>query len=300
MEVLTPQPLRQGDRIAICAPSSIIKPQCVYEAMDVLRDQGWDPYVTPNTFDRFGTYSGTDRQRGDDVVQALSDPSTRAIICARGGYGFVHLLERLDSLDFRSDPKWVVGYSDISAFHALMTRHGIASLHAPMTKHIATHKGEDEDSQRLFAILRGELPPVEIEPNEFDRRGKVTAPVTGGNLAVIAGLFATPFDVIKPGNILFIEDIAEPVYKVERIMYQLRLNGVLGKLGGLIVGHFTDYKPDADFESMEGMISAMLRGYDYPVAFGMPLGHVDHNIPMPCALTATLDVISSGATLTWE
>ena len=298
-EILIPAPLRPGDRIAIAAPASIIKPQVVFHCMEVLRDHGWEPYVTPNTLDRFGTYSGTPRQRGDDLESALSDPSTRAILCARGGYGFIHLLERLDKLPLRDDPKWVVGYSDISAFHALLSRHGIASVHAPMTKHIAEHKGEDDDSLTLFSILEGNLPDIIVDSHELNRCGSATAQLVGGNLAVIAGLISTPWDVIKPGRILFIEDVSEPVYKIERIFYTLKLSGVLEQLAGLVVGKFTQYQPDADFSSMEQMIASMVAPYGYPVAFNVPIGHVDHNIPIPCSLTATLDVGPDLTRISW-
>ena len=297
MEILTPAPLRHGDRVAIVAPSGIIKPQRVLDTLPVLAGQGWVTYVGEHTFDRCGTYAGTDDDRYSDLEAALLDPATRAIICARGGYGAVHLLERLDRLPLRDDPKWIVGYSDISALHALMTRHGIRSIHAPMCKHIAENSGRDEDSLRLFSILRGEQPDMRIPDNPYNRHGSATAPLTGGNLAVIAGLISTPYDVIKPGHILFIEDIAEPIYKVERILYNLRLNGSLGHLAGLIVGRFTDYDPSRHDSTMEEMISRMVSPYGYPVAFGAPIGHVSHNVPMICSSTVTLSVTPDGGRL---
>lgn len=297
MEILKPAPLREGDKVVVLSPASIIKPQTVYEAMPVLADQGWDVQTGHHTFDRWGTYAGTDNARYSDLEEALLDPSVRAIICSRGGYGAVHLLERLSRLDLRNDPKWIVGYSDISALHALMSANGIQSIHAPMCKHLATHNGVDDDSQRLFALLRGETPPVELPDHPLNRYGQATGRLLGGNLAVIAGLIATPYSVFQPGAILFIEDIAEPVYKIERIFYQLRLSGLLGQLGGLIVGRFTDYNPDADNASMEDMIHEMTRDYDYPVAFGVPVGHVDHNIPMLCSSQVRLTVGPGGARL---
>ena len=153
LSILTPRPLRRGDRIAIVSPAGIIKPQIVYNCLPVLADRGWIPYVGENTFNREGTYAGTDDERYSDLETAFLDPDTRAIICARGGYGAVHLLDRLDRLPLRDDPKWVVGYSDISALHALMTRKGIKSLHAQMTKHIAQFSGKDGDSHLLFDKL---------------------------------------------------------------------------------------------------------------------------------------------------
>ncbi len=297
MEILTPPPLKHGDRIAIVSPAGIIKPQLVYTALPVLTDEGWVPYVGEHTFNRHGTYAGTDEERYSDLETALTDPDTRAIICSRGGYGAVHLLERLNKLPLRDDPKWIVGYSDISALHALMSAHGIKSIHAPMTKHIAERHGRDEDSQRLFAMLRGETPTVTVRPFEKNRRGKAEGLLLGGNLAVISGLISTPFDVFKPGSILFIEDVSEPIYKVERILYTLRLNGTLEKLGGLIVGRFTNYVADRDNATMEDMIETMVADYDYPVAYNVPIGHVEHNIPMLCSSTVELDVNSSGATI---
>ncbi|MBD5313351.1 MAG: LD-carboxypeptidase [Bacteroides sp.] len=290
LPVLTPRPLRRGDRIAIVSPAGIIKPQLVYNCLPVLADRGWIPYVGENTFNRAGTYAGTDEERYEDLANALLDPDTRAILCARGGYGCVHLLEQLDRLPLRDDPKWVVGYSDISALHALMTSKGIKSIHAPMTKHIAQSAGLDDDSLLLFSELEGATPDLEVEGSSFNRSGVAEGLLVGGNLAVVAGLVSTPFDVIKPGRILFIEDIAEPIYKVERILYTLRLSGALGSLAGLIVGQFTDYAPDRNSQSMEEMISRMVAPFDFPVAYNFPIGHVDHNVPMICSSTVRLEV----------
>lgn len=297
MEILTPRPLRHGDKIAIVSPASIIKPQIVYNTLPILSAHGWVAYAGEHTFDRDGSYAGSDEARYSDLATALLDPETRAIICARGGYGAVHLLDRLDSLPLRNDPKWVVGYSDISALHALMSKHGIESIHAPMCKHIAEHRGTDIDSQRLFALLAGKREPIKVQPSGHNRTGIATARLSGGNLAVIAGLVSTPYDTILPGNILFIEDIAEPIYKVERILYTLRLSGVLGSLSGMIVGRFTDYTPSRDDETMEDMITHMIAPYKYPVAFGVPIGHVDHNIPLVCSSTVTLTVTADSTTI---
>lgn len=297
LPVLTPRPLAHGDRVAILSPAGIIKPQLVYNCLPVLADRGWVPYVGENTFNRFGTYAGTDDERYSDLETALLDPDTRAIICARGGYGAVHLLERLDRLPLRDDPKWIVGYSDISALHALMTRHGIKSIHAPMTKHISQHKGLDEDSLRLFSQLEGQTPETRVEGRPLNRPGHAEGLLVGGNLAVIAGLLSTPFDVIKPGRILFIEDIAEPIYKTERILYTLRLNGTLASLAGLVVGRFTDYAPDRGSKTMEEMIAHMVADYDYPVAYNFPVGHVDHNVPLICSSTVSLDVTPGSSVL---
>lgn len=297
-EILTPRPLVHGDRIAILSPSGIVKPQLVYDCLPVLADQGWVPYVCENAFKRCEGYAGTDAERYADLETALLDPDTRAIFCSRGGYGAVHLLECLDRLPLRDDPKWIIGYSDISALHALMTRHGIKSIHAPMAKHISQSEGRDEDSRRLFSLLSGSAPEVRTGGYSLNRQGSAEGLLVGGNLAVIAGLISTPFDVIRPGSILFIEDIAEPIYKTERILYTMKLNGTLASLAGLIVGQFTDYAPDRGASTMEEMISHMVEDYDYPVAYNFPVGHVRHNIPMLCSSKVRLDVTSGTTKLT--
>ena len=286
---LKPEPLKPGDRIAIVSPSGTIDAKHVHNAVDVLEQKGWHPVVSTHALGKSGTYSGTDAQRYSDLEKALLDPRIRAVICSRGGYGAVHLLERLDQLNLAADPKWLVGFSDISALHALMAHKGIVSVHAPMTKDIA--RGiEDPDNATLFEILEGGLPEATFPSSPYDRPGMVTARLLGGNLAVIADLVGTPFNVVQPGTILFIEDLEEPIYKVERILYQLRLAGLLGQLKGLIVGQFTGYRATDNYATMEAMIADMVAPYRYPVAMNVPFGHVEHNIPMISGAFVTLRV----------
>ncbi|MCH5345884.1 MAG: LD-carboxypeptidase [Muribaculaceae bacterium] len=297
MKTLIPRPLTAGDRIAIVSPAGIIKPQNVYRAIPYLQEQGWNPYVTASTFARHGSFAGTPEQRAADLEQAFADPSTRAILCSRGGYGVVHLLERLSRLNLRHDPKWVIGYSDISALHGLMASQGIASIHSPMAKHIADNRGGDEDTAALFNILHGRGNTFTAPANPLNRLGRVTGTLYGGNLAVLTGLIGTPYDILRPDTILFIEDVSEPIYKIERMMYSLRLSGVLARLKGLIVGRFTEYSPDFDHETMEQMIARVIDGYNYPVMFEAPVGHVDHNVPLIEGVSVTLDVTALGATI---
>lgn len=295
--LIIPPALKEGDKIAIVSPAGISRAQNVYNALPVLQELGLEPYTSKHAFGRHGTYSGTDDERYADLEEALLDPEVKAILCSRGGYGAVHLLERLDKLPLRENAKWIIGFSDISALHALMSRHGIASIHGPMARHIATHSGNDADSQALFGILQGKPQTFEIAPHPLNRPGEATAPLLGGNMAVLNGLIGTPFDMFKPGTILFIEDVSEPIYKIERMMYQLKLSGILEQLSGLIVGDFTEYSPDIDNESMESMIAGMVREYDYPVAFGVPFGHAKNIMPLVESIEATLTVTPEGVTI---
>lgn len=300
--VIIPPGLKRGDRIAIVSPASVINPDYVHGAVNVLRDHGLDPYIAPHALGSNGSYSGTVGERLDDLSGALLDPSVRAIVCSRGGYGAVHLLEGLSRLPLRRDSKWLIGFSDISALHALMGSNGIASIHGPMAKHIAMGTGHRPVKSLLDIICHdGTTPcPLEFESHGLNRAGQARGRFTGGNLAVLAGLINTPFDMLRPDTVLFIEDIAEPIYKVERILYQLRLSGVLSSLRGLVVGQFTDYKPDRNHRSMEEMIRDMVAGYDYPVAFNAPIGHVDGNMPVIESVTIELTVGKDSTVISYQ
>lgn len=298
MSVIVPSPLKSGDKIVILSPSGATNHENVVRAAEVLREHGFKVDVAPHALGRHGTYSGSYSERLNDLEDAIRDPEVKAILCSRGGYGAVHLLETLDSLPLRDNAKWVVGFSDISCLHALMSRHGIASIHAPMTKHIASTSGEDSDTQALLGMLRGERQQYHFPGHEFNRTGVVSGTLVGGNMAVLSGLMGTPFDIYGRGDILFIEDVSEPVYKVERMMYQLELAGVFRRIRGLIVGRFTNYSADADAESMEQMIHRIVSPYDFPVAFEAPVGHVDHNIPLMESGQVTLEVTPLGVTIT--
>lgn len=293
-EILFPAPLRPGDTIAICSPAGPVDPDYVHEAARVLTEQGWKVRIQPHALGKSGKYSGTDAERLADLLDAFNDPEVRVVLAARGGYGVVHLLDNLDTIDFRSDPKWVIGFSDISALHALMNRHGIASIHASMTKQIALGP-DDADNKALFDILRGESPAFSFPGDRHDRLGQAEGRLVGGNLAVISGLLGTRYNMFEKDTILFIEDVSEPIYKIERMLYKLRYADILPNLRGLIVGQFTEYDPDKSYDKMEDMIADMVAPYTYPVAFNAPIGHVDHNIPVIENARVTLKVTSTGS-----
>lgn len=293
---MSPMPLQDSSLIAVVSPASIISPQKVYSAIPVLRDQGWRVVTGKNAFARWGTYAGTDEQRYADLSEALMNPDVDAILCSRGGYGVVHILDRIAALPLEENTKWVIGFSDITALHSLLTSRGIPSIHASMAEHIA--KGADDvDNQALFKILRGDGVDHTIAPDPLNRCGTAEGMLVGGNMSVLAGLIGTPYDVLQPGTILFIEDVNEPIYKLERILYNLKLAGKLKDLKGLIVGKFAKCAPDDDFSSVNAMVRKMVADYSYPVAYNVPIGHVSHNIPLICGRTATLTITPDTVTI---
>ena len=294
MSVIIPAPLKSGDKIVILSPSGATNHENVLKAANVLEGYGYRVNVSPHALGRNGTYSGSYSERINDLTDALADTDVKAILCSRGGYGAVHLLETLDSLPLRDNPKWIIGFSDISCLHALMARHSIASIHASMT----ASDGEDEDTQALLGMLRGERQQYHITGHAFNRCGCVSGRLVGGNMAVLSGLMGTKYDIYSRGDILFIEDVSEPVYKVERMMYQMELAGVFNRIKGLIVGRFTNYCAEADAESMEQMIHRIVSPYKFPVAFEVPVGHVDHNLPLMESGQVTLEITPIGVTIT--
>lgn len=298
MEILTPRPLRGGDLISIVSPASVIDAAIVEGAAARLTDLGYRVDVAPHALGRHGTYAASDADRISDLTGALTNPDVRAILCSRGGYGCVHLLEALSQLDLRKDPKWLIGFSDVSALHALMTSQGLMSVHGSMAKALAQHDADFGPNKALLELITtGKMPEITAESHRYNRPGRATGRLLGGNLAVIQALISTPYNVIMPDTLLYIEDIAEPIYKVERILYQLKLNGTLANLRGLIVGQFTEYKPDNNYGAMEDMINDILAGVEMPVAFDMPIGHMDENRPVLNNSMATLSVDERGARL---
>lgn len=296
MNIIWPRQIIRGEKIAIISPASIIKEEYVRGAVETLGKYGFGTEVLPHALGSSGSYSGSKLERTDDFTEAYMSPGIRAIMCSRGGYGAVHLLEALDRLPLEQDAKWLIGFSDISALHALMGKHGIVSIHASMAKGMS--RGVDNDLNcMLIEMLGGKRIGMSGSVSPFNRVGSGCGQLRGGNLAVLDGLVGTPFNDIVPGCILVIEDIAEPIYKIERMLYRLKLAGILDKLSGMIVGAFTEYKPDSNHTSMEAMINEMLGEVSYPVAFGAPIGHIDANTPWFHNAYATLTVTSSGWTL---
>ena len=290
-QIIFPSPLTKGDKIAIISPASHILPDYVDGACNAIAQMGFQPVVSNHCKGQCGGYSGTIEQRLADFLEALHNPEVKAILCSRGGYGVVHLLEYLSADDIAENAKWLIGFSDISALHAAMVASGVASIHASMAKHLTQFGVDDEATVALFNILQGNLPTYRTPSHAFNKPGTASGTLTGGNMAVLCGLLDTDFDLLSRGDILFIEDVGEEVYKIERMLYNLRLSGVLPMIKGLIVGRFTDYRnPDGNGDSMEQMVKRMVEPYDIPVAFDFPVGHVDENMPLIEGAQVTLTV----------
>lgn len=272
--------LMPGDKVAVVSPASIINPDYVKGAVDMLERWSLGVAVEPHCLGCAGAYSGSVDERLDDFRKALYDPQVKAILCSRGGYGAVHLLDGLAD-DIVRNPKWIIGFSDISALHALCVNRGLMSLHASMCKHLTEEPTGDRCTQYLRQILFGDIPQYREAPHPMNRCGEARGMLVGGNMAVLCGLIGTPYDIFRPGSVLFIEDIGEAPYKIERMLYQLKLAGRLASLSGLIVGRFTEYTENEGLGgTLYELIWHMVEVYDYPVCFDFPVGHVADNLPL--------------------
>lgn len=178
-------------------------------------------------------------------------------------------------------PKWLIGFSDITALHCLFQKEGFCSLHAPMARHLAVEAEDDCCTMALKDVLFGVRPAYTCEPHKLNRKGKAEGALRGGNLSVYYGLRGTPYDIPPEGTVLFIEDVGERPHAVERMLYNLKLGGVLDKLSGLIIGQFTEYEERRQLgKELYGVIADLLEGYDYPICFNFPVGHVPMNLPL--------------------
>ena len=232
------------------------------------------------------------------MQDAFDNPKVKAIFCSRGGYGVVHLIDKLDFTLFNQSPKWLIGFSDITAIHNTIQLQGIASLHAPMARHLTVEPEDDICTTYLKDTLFGNLPQYTCPKHKFNHKGTTKGILRGGNLAVFYGLRGTPFDIPAEGTILFIEDVGERPHAIERMIYNLKLGGILDKLSGLIIGQFTEYEEDHSLgKDVYGAISDLVKEYDYPICFNFPVGHVTHNLPLITGAKVSLDVHTKGVEL---
>lgn len=292
---MSPSFLNKGDLISIVAPSGKVDPEYVLQSKLLLESWGFSIELGEHVFAEYGRYAGTDEERLSDLQKAMDNTVSKAVFCARGGYGVVHLLESLSLQNFIQKPKWLIGYSDITALHSKINNAGILSIHAPMSSHLA-QEGNDEASLFLKDLLFGKLPRYTVKPHILNRQGKSEGVLRGGNLSVLYGLRGTPYDFKPHNTILFIEDVCEKPYHIERMMYNLKMGGILENISGLLVGQFSDCEEDESMhKSIYESIADLVSKYDYPVVFNFPVGHLKKNFPLVCGKSCEIIVTVENA-----
>ena len=286
--MITPRFLKQNDKVVILSPSGKIEAQWVEGLKEVLESYGLLVSVAEHALCENGRFAGTDEERIKDLQEAIDDQDVRAIFCSRGGYGLARIIDKIDFSALESDAKWIVGFSDITVLHNALSRVGVASIHGIMAKHITL---KAEGLENLMSMLFGTEVNYEISAHELNKIGEASGELVGGNLSVLYGLRGTPFDIYYRGKILFIEDLSERLYHIDRMIQNLRLGGVFEKISGLVVGQFTDIDEDNSFAGgAYGVIAEAVKDYNIPVCFNFPAGHVENNQPLKMGANYKLEV----------
>jgi len=297
---MLPPFLKQNDQLRIISPSGSINPEYIEGAKNVL--EGWGLKVTEGRYARteYGRFAGTPNERLDDLQQALDDPKVKAILCSRGGYGLSQIIDKIDFSLFAEHPKWLIGFSDITILHNAITNLGIASIHGIMTKQLSELPVESDSVDLLKKMLLGENPAYSISSHKLNKNGRSQGILKGGNLSVLMGLRGSQYDLNYSNTILFIEDIGEKPYQIDRMIQNLRFSGVLAGISGLIVGQFNEYEEDPlMMQDVSEIILNAVSQYDYPVCFDFPAGHADNNMPILTGAKVTLTVTSEGTELSF-
>lgn len=281
--MIQPPFLSKGDKIAIIAPARSITFEEVLPSMKLFQKWGLEVVLGTYIFSKENQFAGSDDQRRADLQQMLDDPSIRAIVCARGGYGTVRIIDQLDFSGFCKNPKWIAGYSDITVLHAHVNKQlGIESVHSVMPVNIKETDPENDSAGSLKKVLFGEKLSYSKPITFAINNGLSEGILTGGNLSIICSLMGTTSELDTDGKILFIEDVDEYLYHVDRMMMNLKRSGKLGKLNGLIVGGMDRMKDnDIPFgKTAREIIAEAVEKFGYPVCFDFPSGHGDVNLAL--------------------
>jgi muramoyltetrapeptide carboxypeptidase len=287
VHVIRPPRLRAGSRVAVVAPAGPV-PREAFAAGAAILGARYTLVHDERIFARTGYLAGEDDARTAELAAALADPTIEAIFCARGGYGLMRILERLDAAAFARAPKLVVGFSDVMALHAWAYRAGVASLHAPVLTQLGLLP--TDDAAALFAACESPSPPPPLEGLRALAAGRAEGPLVGGNLEMVTRLLATPWALPLDGAVLFVEEVGERPYRIDRQLTQLRLAGALDRLAGVVLGDFVGcIEKDGSAPDAEAVLAERLAGRGIPVVAGAPIGHGARNRAIPHGARVRLD-----------
>jgi len=297
-----PSTLKKGDKIGLVAPAGKIDRDKIILAQKVLESIGYEVILGQHVFDKHHIFAGTDENRARDFQFMLDHEEIKAIVCARGGYGSIRIIDKLSFDGFEKHPKLLIGFSDITIFHARLNRLHFGSLHATMPINFTMNIADSTSLNKLVDYLEGKLTSYQLPSHNLNSTGFSEAELVGGNLSIICSLNATDYELNTHGKILFLEDLNENLYHLDRLMLNLKLSGKLAQLEGLIVGGMSDMK---DGETPFGktayeIIQEAVQDYNYPVLFNFPAGHIDENWPLPLGKKVSLDVNEEEVNLSWK
>jgi len=304
-KLIKPEYLKKGDTVAIVAPSGVLKNYNGYmlKAKELLKSWGLEVSIGENVFNDNGHFAGTDNQRSADFQLALDDKSIKAIWCARGGYGAMRVIDNLNFEKYKENPKWIIGYSDITAVHNDLHNNKSESIHGIMCKSLEKIDIDNNESISLLKkTLFGEKLSYTIEGNNYNIEGNSNGQLIGGNLTLLHCLLGSESSIDTNGKILFIEDLGEYLYHIDRMLISLKRAGYFDNCKGLIVGDFTDLRKNTTpfGRDLKELILDIVREYDFPVSFGFPAGHGEKNYPMILGREINLEVSKQQSTINFS
>lgn len=303
--LIQPPYLKAGDTVAIVAPSGVLngRDKEVNQAKELLKSWGLNVVVGDHVFNKANHFAGTDNERAEDFQKALDNPNIKAIWCARGGYGTVRMIDKLDYTKYKDNPKWVIGYSDITAIHNQLNIEGSESIHAMMCTSLTDDLSEIEETLETFrCALFGKSLNYSIDGSSYNKTGSATAPLVGGNLTLLHTMLGSKTSIDTSDKILFIEEIGEYKYHIDRMLQSLKRAGYFENLKGLIVGDMSKMRKNTTpwGTSIEQLILDAVSEYDFPVLFDFPAGHEDDNRALILGRTIQLTVDSEKSTVVFE
>ena len=276
----TPSYIKKGNKIGIVSTARRISKEEIYPAVKIFKEWGLEVVLGKHLFEGYNQFAGTDEQRTADLQQMLDENSIKAIICARGGYGTVRIIDKLNFSKFIKKPKWIAGYSDVTVLHShIHSNFGIETLHSTMPLNISDNKFTAESLESFRKALFGEKITYSLKSSSLSRKGKAEGILVGGNLSILYSLIGTKSDINTNGKILFIEDLDEYLYHIDRMMMNLKRAGKLNNLAGLIVGGMSEMNDNKiPFgKTANKIIAETIEEYSYPVCFDFPAGHKNDN-----------------------
>lgn len=298
-QYIAPAILEQGALVRIVAPAGKISQNKVYNAINGLYSAGYRVIAGTHVFDEYHQFAGSDADRLEDLQEAFDDPDCSAILMARGGYGLVRIIDKLDFAGFINNPKWVVGFSDITLLHSLLHLYGFQSIHAAMCAAFTPRENSAQSLQTLLNTLQGKPLAYTFAQQHLNRHGSCQGVLTGGNIAILCSLLGSSSDVDTTNKVLFLEEVGEYLYRLDRMMHSLKRAGKLDKIKGLVIGGLTGMKDGETAFGQEAaeIIYHSVAEYDYPVCFGFPAGHQFDNQALVLGRTVIMACTPEGSTL---
>ena len=301
MSIILPPSLKKGDSIGITCPAGYLPLERAQKCIHTLQDWGYTVMLGKTVGSASVNYfSGTDDDRRDELQAMLDDPQIKAILFGWGGYGCSRIIDQLNFSQFKKNPKWLIGFSDITLIHShVISNFNIATIHSPMAAAFNLKKNDTTYIDRLRDCLKGKKYQIDTAPHSMNKKGKVTGPLIGGNLALLTHAIGTKSDIDTKGKILFLEDVGEYLYNTDRMLQQMKRAGKLKHLAGLIYGGFTDTKDtERPFgKAIHQILLEAVAEYDYPVCLNFPISHEYTNYPVIIGSMHELNITKKNVTL---